>query len=205
MVKTWRQYCFPYIFGYFTIGQHVYVDLSQLRSIPPPKFFDGIVYSSMSCIFDFFKPTFFLICLMVKSFRKGTLPYISLWKLMLKSLYHTLCPGLLKSIFRQLCVARWALLFFILEQLSISYASWWKHEGNIVFHTFLVILLSEKMFKSIFLNLDPYHHQNFLRELYRARWTVSFTFLNQLSFSYASWWKVFGKVLFHKFYYGYWC
>ena len=154
MLNTWRQNRCPYIFGYFNMGKDVQIDFSQLRSIPPPKFFDGIVYSSMSCIFDFFKPTCFLICFMVKSFWKCTLPYILLWKLMLKSLFHTLGPVLPKSIFMQLCGARWALLFYLLEQLSILYASWWKLEGNIVFHTFLVILISEKMFKSIILNLD---------------------------------------------------
>ena len=158
MVKTWRQYCFPYIFGYFNIGKDVQVDFSQLRSIPPPKFFEGMLYSSMSCIFNFLKPTFFLICFMVKSFWNGTLPYILLWILMLKSLFHTLGPGLPKSIFMQHCRARWALLFFLWELLSISHASCWTLEGKIVFHTFLVILIWEKMFKSIFLNLDPYHH-----------------------------------------------
>ena len=111
MVKTWRQYCFPYIFGYFTMGKDVYIDFSQLRSIPPPKFFYGILYSSMSCILDLFKPTFFLISLMVKCFWKGTFSYILLWKLMLKSLYHTLGRGLPKSIFMQICGAQWALFF----------------------------------------------------------------------------------------------
>ena len=159
----------------------------------------------MSCIFDFLKPTFFLICFMVKRFWKGTLPYILLWILILKSLFHTLGPGLAKTILMQFCRARWALLFFLLKQLSIPYASWWKLKGNIVFHTLLVILLSEKIFKSIFLNLDLYHHQNFLREFCTARWAVSLTFLNQLCFSYTWWWKVFGKVLSHTFYNGNWC
>ena len=159
----------------------------------------------MSCIFDFLKPTFFLICFMVKSFWKWTLPYILLWKLMLKSLFHTLGPGLPKTILMEFCSGQWALSFSLIEQLSISYASWWNLEGNIVFLTFLVILLWENMFKSIFIKLDPYHHQNFLMELCKARWAVFLPFLNQLSFSYATLWKGFGKVLSHTFYYGNWC
>ena len=51
------------------------------------------------------KPTFKLICYMVKNFWKYSINYILLIELMLKSLFENLGPGLPKYILMQFCKA----------------------------------------------------------------------------------------------------
>ena len=68
--------------------------------------------------------TFYLIWFTVKKFWKYTLPYILLWKLMLKSLFHTFGPYQAKNILMMFCRSRWALqsnCIFNLNSMVVSF------------------------------------------------------------------------------------
>ena len=90
-----RLYCTmflkTYYFRNFTMKPDVEVTFSHLRFSTTQNYFMQLCRSRLA-IFVFLRVTFYLICLMVKSFWTCTFLYIVLCELMWKSLFHILGP-----------------------------------------------------------------------------------------------------------------
>ena len=141
---------------------------------------------------------------MVKDFWKGNFPYILLWKLMLKSYFHTFSPYRAKNILKQFCRSRWALKSWRTINLNSMVVSSWKIKLKQFCHTFPIHFYTLSIVKFLILNFS-WNLLNWLENSFQRTDTALHALQlvpvcrSNLNSMMASFWKIQLKYFSHTF------